>query len=151
MLQPRNQQNPPSFFLSFLVANTQRIHWTKWVVSTQLITEETQNPRYKFKLDQNLNLNLFREIPRNLSLVDFSGAAFSVETVLFRSPSCPKDFSSMIKGDINRSKYLGKRADPRVTAKETSNVWKIQKVCIPSRARGPQGHYRKNFEHTKKT
>jgi len=30
---------------------------------------ETQIPRYKFKLNQNLNLNLYCEIPRNLSFL----------------------------------------------------------------------------------
>ena len=30
------------------------------------LNPETQNPRYKFKLNHNLNLNLYREIPRNL-------------------------------------------------------------------------------------
>jgi len=46
---------------------------------------ETQIPRYKFKVNQNPNLNLYREIPRNLSFsiwLDFGDVTFSVETVI---------------------------------------------------------------------
>ena len=47
---------------------------------------EPQIPRNKFELDQKFNFNLYREIPRNLSVldlvdvVDFGDVAFSVDT-----------------------------------------------------------------------
>jgi len=46
---------------------------------------ESQIPRYKFKLNQHLNLNLYREILRDLEfldVVDFGSAALSVKTVI---------------------------------------------------------------------
>ena len=48
--------------------------------------QETQIPRYRFKLNQNFNLNLYGEKPRNLSffdLTDFRDAAFSVRNLSF--------------------------------------------------------------------
>ena len=47
---------------------------------------ETRIPRYKFKLSQNLNLNVYRKIPRNLrfSVWCVGDAAFWVESVIQR-------------------------------------------------------------------
>jgi len=49
---------------------------------------ETQFPRYKFKINQNLNFNLYRFVPQHtkksefFDFVDFGDAAFLVDTVI---------------------------------------------------------------------
>ena len=53
-------------------------------MTCQDISAATHQHRYRFRVDQNLNLKLYRKIPRNLSfsISWISKSAFSVETVI---------------------------------------------------------------------
>ena len=96
----------PAYVLCCLTQNSHSFLWKRY--TPECTKSRTQTPRYNFKFNQNHNLDSYREIPRNLGLVDFEDVAFSVKSVIGRTQyTSGEKYQKMESGEKLKKKKSG--------------------------------------------